>query len=793
MSLVDCAAYHGCGGSCSGARVAWFLVCLFALGTFSSFEVRADEAPKFSDEQLQDFEAHVRPLLAEHCFECHSSKSKTIKGGLKLDSREAAIKGGDSGPGIVPGDVDKSLIIDAVRWKTFEMPPRGKLTAAQVDALARWVSAGAPWPEQNSAAVETPTTYDWTKLKAEHWAWQPISKPTLPVVQTSAWVTNEIDAFVLAELEKSGLAPAPRADAATVVRRVYFDLTGLPPAPERVAEFAAVPSVDRDRAWATLIDELLASPQYGERWARHWLDVARYSDGFGGFLDGAALPNAWRYRDWVIESFNHDLPINQFLRLQVAGDLLEQPQAVATGFFALGPTYISDGGDPEATAQAMSETLDDRVDTLSRGLLGLTVSCARCHDHKFDPIPQLDYYSLAGVFRNSSFKDFPLVPAETVRTYDEYQKTMRDLDEQTRKTRELAQQEKRELTDAENQLIAANTSKLEELKKTAPPMYPVAHALAETATGDMHLAIRGNLRNAGPVAPRRFLRILTTSDDIPLTNGSGRRDLAEALVSPANPLTARVFVNRVWMQHFGQGLVRTPSNFGILGERPTHPELLDWLAANFMSGGWSLKELHRTILLSSTWQMSSAPNSDGLAIDADNRKLWRMNPRRLDVEAWRDSLLTVTGELDRTVGGAPVENLSDSMRRTLYGAVSRNGDRFASESFMRLFDFPLPRATNEGRKSSVVPQQSLFMLNSPFMIARARALAARLQRECTDDSLRLERAYQLLYGRKPSPDERQLGLEFLAAETDPAAEQKLSPWEQYAQVLLGANEFIHLP
>jgi len=778
--------------SCPCWDVVRLLICICSVG-FCSLQASAEETPKFSDEQIQFFESHVRPLLVEHCYECHSSKSKTVKGGLKLDSREAAIKGGDSGAGIVPGDSDKSLIIDAVRWKTFEMPPRGKLAPNQVETLARWVSAGAPWPEQSSAPVETPTTYDWPKLRGEHWAWQPITLPTPPGVQTAGWASNEIDAFVLAELERCSLIPAPRADAATLVRRVYLDLVGLPPPPERVAEFVATPSADRDRAWSALIDELLASPDYGERWARHWLDVARYSDGFGGFLDGAALPNAWRYRDWVIESFNRDRSIDQFLRLQVAGDLLDQPEAVATGFFALGPTYISDGGDPEATAQAMSETLDDRVDTLSRGLLGLTVSCARCHDHKFDPIPQLDYYSLAGVFRNSSFKDFPLVPAETVQTYNDHQKSMRDLDEQTRKTRELAQQEKRDLTDTEKQLVAANTSKLDELKKTAPLMYPVAHALAETGSGDMHLAIRGNLRNAGPVAPRRFLRILTASDEITLVNGSGRRDLAEALVSPQNPLTARVFVNRIWMQHFGHGLVRTPSNFGLLGERPTHPELLDWLAATFMSRGWSLKELHRTILLSSTWQMSSVANAQGLAVDADNRKLWRMHPRRLDVEAWRDGLLTVTGELDRTVGGPPVENLSDSTRRTLYGAVSRNGDRFASESFMRLFDFPLPRATNEGRKSSVVPQQSLFMLNSPFMIARARALAARLQRESPDDASRIERVHQLLYGRRPLPEERQLGLEFLTAGTDPTVEQKLTPWEQYAQVLLGANEFIHLP
>ncbi|MBS0266002.1 MAG: PSD1 domain-containing protein [Planctomycetes bacterium] len=771
-----------------GGWLAWFCVC-----GMSVLPVWGADPEQFTDEQIQFFEKQVRPILVEHCYECHSSQAKSLKGGLKLDSRDAAVKGGDSGAGLVPGDAEKSLLIDAVRWKTFEMPPRGKLSPAQVDTLVRWVSAGAPWPAQSANAPEAPATYNWNEVRSRHWAWQPINRAELPSVHDSSWPTNEIDLFIKAELERSHLQPAPQADAAVLVRRLYFDLLGLPPPPERVAEFVATAVADRPRAWLALVDDLLASPRYGERWARHWLDVARYSDGFGGFLDGAALPHAWRYRDWVVEALNRDLPIDQFLRLQIAGDLLEQPDAVATGFFALGPTYISDGGDPDATAQAMSETLDDRVDTLSRGLLGLTVSCARCHDHKFDPIPQLDYYSLAGVFRNSALREFPLVPAATVTAFQQHQQVIRDLEQQNQKVQEAAQKEKRELTEAERTQVAAVTSQIAELKKSAPPMYPVAHALGDSGAGDMHLAIRGNLRNNGPIAPRRFLRILAGEQDLPLTRGSGRLDLAEAVVSPANPLTARVFVNRIWMHHFGQGLVRTPSNFGTLGEPPTHPQLLDWLAADFVHQGWSLKALHRKILTSSAWQMSSAVNSAALAVDADNRKLWRMNPRRLDVESWRDALLSVSGELDTTPGGPPVEQLASSRRRTLYGAVSRNGDRFASESFLRLFDFPLPRATNEGRKSSVVPQQALFLLNSPFMIARARALAARIQREAPDDAARIENAYQWLYGRAPVPAERQLGLEFLATGGAQGEGPKLSPWEQYAQVLLGANEFMYLP
>jgi hypothetical protein len=768
--------------------------CAILFGLCFAVRGAADEiAP--SSEQIEYFESKVRPLLVEHCYECHSLSAKKLKGGLKLDSREAALKGGDSGASLVPGDSAKSLIVDAVRWKSFEMPPKGKLAAEQIEILSRWVDSGAAWPADVEQSVTTaPATYNWSELRSQHWAWQPVQRPRVPDVKNAAWATSEIDRFVLAGLESSGLTPAPAADPVTLIRRVYFDLVGLPPPPEKIDEFVAAASKNRAGALASLVDELLASPQYGERWARHWLDVARYSDGFGGFLDGAAMPEAWRYRDWVIEALNQDLPFDQFIRQQIAGDLLDPPHAVATGFLALGPTYISDGGDPDATAQAQSETLDDRVDTLSRGLLGLTAACARCHDHKFDPIPQLDYYSLAGVFHNTRLNEYPLAPAETVQAYQQHQQRIRDQEAKVRKPAETAKAENRELTDDEKKQVEADTAQLEELKKTAPAKYPVAHTIADSGASDMALAIRGNLRKPGPIAPRRFLRILAGEDAPTFQPGSGRLALADALVSSSNPLTARVFVNRIWLQHVGQGLVRTPSNFGKLGEAPTHPELLDWLAFEFMTTqGWSIKKLHRAIVLSSTYQMSSAMNPAAFAVDGDNRKLWRMNPRRLDVEAWRDAFLSVTGELDRTVGGPPVDALLQSPRRTLYAAVSRNGDRFAADAFLRLFDFPLPRASSEGRKTSVIPQQSLFLMNSSFMAARAKALAARLQNDSGDDNARIERAYRLLYGRSPTDHERQLGAEFLSSEPDPAAEQKLSPWEQYAQVLLSASEFMHIP
>jgi hypothetical protein len=491
------------------------------------------------------------------------------------------------------------------------------------------------------------------------------------------------------------------------------------------------------------------------------------------------LPEAWRYRDWVVDALNRDLPYDQFVRAQIAGDLISDDRdlAVATGFFAVGPTYISDGGDPEATAQAQAETLADRVDTFSRAFLGLTVACARCHDHKFDPVTARDYYALAGIFHNSRTEMAPIAPREVVTAFDAAQKAIQ---EQERRVKAAG------TNDATKPRLPELTAELERLKQAAPPTYAKAHLLADQGNKDMAVAIRGDLRKPGEPAPRRFLQIIAGENPPLFRDGSGRRQLADAVADPSNALTARVLVNRVWQHHFGQALARTPSNFGVIGEKPTHPELLDWLAVTFVENVWSLKQLHRLILLSSTWQMSSRHRADAFAQDGENRLLWRMNPRKLEVESWRDSLLAVTGELDRTRGGLPTERILESNRRTLYGKVSRNGDRFLSDEFLRLFDFPAPRVTSERRTTSTVPQQHLFMMNSPFMVARSRALTARLHRERGTDPDRITRAYQLLYARRPSAEEAALGIAFLANTTP---EAKTSNWESYAQVLLSAHEF----
>jgi cytochrome c553/mono/diheme cytochrome c family protein len=773
------------------------LAVILATGAAGSGSA-ADTPTSFTPDQIGFFEIKVRPLLVERCFSCHSAKAEKLKAGLHLDSREALLKGGESGAAIVAGKPDESLIIEAVNYQSYEMPPDGKLRDQEIAALTKWVEMGAPWPAGQPTELpdSKSKSYDWVELRNSHWAWQPVSRPDVPGSKAATtWSQNEIDSFVARRLIEAGLGPSQPARPEILLRRLHLDLTGLPPTPKQISAFRAAAGADSRAAVAAVIDRLLDSPQYGERWGRHWLDVARYSDGFGGFLDNAGLPNAWRYRDWVVRAINTDMPYDEFARQQIAGDLLSDSHdsAIATGFFALGPTYRSDGGDPEAVAQAKSETLDDRLDTLSRGFMAITVACARCHDHKFDPIPHNDYYSLAGVFNNSAINQFPLVADAVVKDYQAGQKAINDQQKQINDLKNLAKKEKRKLTEAEQKQTDKWNTKLAKLRKAAPPMYETAHTLRDSGSADMKIALRGDLRKPGEVAPRRFLQLLSSDGVSDFTKGSGRLELAEAVANPENPLTARVIVNRIWQHHFGKALVRSPSNFGTLGQKPTHPELLDWLASEFIDSGWSLKALHRLILTSSTWQQSSQHRDEAFNVDGDNRFIWRMNPRRMDVEAWRDSQLCVTGELDPTVGGPPIENITASFRRTIYAKVSRNGDRFASDSFLRLFDFPQMRATVAERPSTIVPQQYLFMMNSSFMIDRARALVVRLANDNSTESEKVSGAYELLYGRRATDAEMQIGLAFLSEDSIANRIQStaaLPRWVQYAQVLLSANEFM---
>ena len=1173
-------------------------------------------------EQLEFFEAKIRPVLVKHCYECHSSKLAAPRGGLRLDDREAVLKGGDSGPVLVAGDLKKSSLLAALRYEEMEMPPKGKLPASVIADFEQWVKTGAPDPRVSASTTKPfgsqPATLN--SQSSAHWAFQKLTRAPPPNVKNPQWLHSDIDRFVLAKLDEVGLQPVAAADRRTLIRRASFDLIGLPPEPEQVAAFLNDSASDND-AFAKVVEELLRSAHYGERWGRYWLDIARYGEDQTHTFKARNYPQGYLYRDWVVKAFNDDLPYDQFLIEQIAGDLVNHARPLheripALGLFALGPVYYQDNGEKD---KALADEWDDRVDTLIRGTQALTISCARCHDHKFDPLTMADYYGLLGIFASTQYQERPAVPQEVVLAKQQAESTLkgqqlevdRFLATQARSVREKLTpeipqyvvgawrvlnplkkkaNEKTVVTDVAKQLklnedllrrwvayleekpdsgavnsdrpyldgwrelrkqqdpnvdlsddkasLAAVTAIGETLRQQAESLLPqragllqhfgedvafiaesdraavapgiiplgnlfddasgsqlstalasdifkatakegglgvarvtqgwghqtsiasgisfnfqslgsddakhgsvvndgwdisggisttgkrapenlprtdqgigmhanalitfdldeirraglipadrpltlrvdraglnddafgsgsvhlavivskphekksefnailvasvngqsakveendgtyyfagelppplrgngkfaeielklpldaryltlvatgagqageentissdhavfsgarleyesprssgvspesdtvttavtgvtpvlrdallyselfsdkgvlaiaskdianyltdepakqlallnktrderkqafdaikvlMAHAVADGQGADMPVYLAGDPRKKGPLAPRAFPAILRNGDSAPFqSTGSGRLELARAIASSDNPLTARVFVNRIWAGHFGAGLVRTPSNFGTLGERPTHPELLDWLARRFIESGWSIKSLHREIMLSATYRLSSSASatSNPQATDADNHLLWRMNRRRLEVEPWRDSVLTVVGKLDRTLGG-PSSNLSDgnNQRRTLYGFVSRH----QLDDLLRLFDFPDPNITASQRTVTTVPLQQLFVLNSEFMVAQSRALATRLTREASTDDRRVHRAYDLLFNRSPSPNELQLGLDFLATTKSDSA--KLTVLEQYALALLGSNEF----
>ncbi len=726
-------------------RLSAFAALLLLTGPVSRL-VAADENP--SPAQVEFFEKSVRPVLANQCQNCHNADKQ--KGGLRLDSRAAILRGGDSGPAAVAGKPEVSLLIKAVHYKEeLRMPPKNQLKAEEIQVLATWIKQGLPWPA--TAEVRAPIVagpqFQITEKDRSFWSFQPIRNPPVPAVREASWARDPIDHFLLAAMEGKGLKPSLPADRPTLLRRVTFDLTGLPPTPEEIDAFVKDNATD---ALARVVDRLLASPAYGERWARLWLDIARYGEDQAHSFQPRLYPHGFRYRDWLIKAFNEDMPYDRFVKEQIAGDLLpghdKKEDLASLGFFALGPVYY---GDPKRLDQ-----YDDRIDTLCRGFLGLTVACARCHDHKFDPISQKDYYALAGVVASSEYHEVPLVPPEEVEK-------------------------------------AKKAQTADEKKKKVPLKIPLVHALKDGSAVTMRVHIRGNPDTLGEEAPRRFLAILG-GEGKPFTQGSGRLELAEAIASKDNPLTARVIVNRIWQAHFGKGLVRTTSNFGKLGEKPTHPELLDHLASRFIAEGWSIKKLHRALVLSAAYQQVSTITPQGQEIDPENRLVWRMNRRRLEVEAWRDSMLAVCGTLDRTIGGPSLDLFAaDNLRRTLYGKVSRH----ELNSLLRLFDFPDPNLTTGERTVTTVPLQQLFVLNSDFMVRNARTLASRLTANpAQDDETRIRQAFLLLYGRPVTPRELQLGLAFVRSPMAAAGTPQvgLNRWEQYAQVLLAANEFMYV-
>lgn len=1000
-----------------------------------------------SEEQAAFFEKRVRPLLYNRCFSCHGEKQQ--QGGLRLDSLAAILKGNASGPALVAGKPEESLLVHVIRYDhRVKMPPTGKLKNEEIETLVEWVKMGAPWPgakpgESGRPAVRT-GEFVITEANRRFWAFRPVRKPPPPPVKNVGWVRSPIDRFILAKLEQKGLAPAPPAEKRALLRRVYFDLIGLPPRPEEVQAFVADRSPD---ALAKVVDRLLASPHYGERWARHWLDVARYADS-NGLDENLAFGNAWRYRDYVVKAFNQDKPFNQFITEQLAGDLmptddddLRNERITATGFLSLGPKVLAEQDKPKL----VMDIVDEQIEVTSKAFMGLTVACARCHDHKFDPISTRDYYALAGIFKSTrtmrdlgfvsrvherplmtpafrqeqvehekrlaaareslktareqgnaeltallrrdrerliaagwelaqqppvvSLADSPAQPGEPSRIVVEAEKydrgnvnrdfvaygqgigvihspgtppdfaewdvnlpesgvyqielryaaaeprpvrlllnsriirenaagqvtgswqpdgqrweaqgrfrlqagkntlrierdsyiphfdkillvplsasgaTVRTAEEiaaeqgvpvgLTQLTAKRIREGKFESLDAVREAwskypalnalpekpedyytdVARDGFKraeaaLKEIESKAPTP-PMALAVEDGTVEDVRVHLRGSTLTLGDTVPRRFLTVLAGDAQPPLPKkSSGRLELAQWLTSPKHPLTSRVLVNRVWQIYFGQGLVRTPDNFGLLGERPTHPELLDWLAATFMEQGWSLKKLHRTIILSSAYQMSVANNTKAQKTDPDNRLLWRMNRRRLQAEAVRDAILSVSGRLDPAIGGSLLTTPNNdyvtndqsgngagynSSRRSIYLPIIRN----ALFDMFQAFDMGDPSTVNAQRATTIVASQALYLMNSPFVLEQSRHFAqSLLDNAGMEDAARLRSAYLRALGRSPSPAESARLLDYLKryeaalSESEPdAAKRRLAAWQSLCQILFASNEFIYL-
>jgi hypothetical protein len=884
-----------------------------------------------ADSELDFFEKRIRPVLVENCYKCHSAESEKVKGGLRLDTREAVAKGGESGPVIVPGDPEASALIKAVRWtdEKLQMPPKKKLSEAQIADLTEWVKMGAPDPRTNTKSAAPALAQ-----AANHWAFQRPKRPSLPAVNDQSWAQNELDFFIRAKLEANNLSPSARADRRTLLRRASYDLTGLPPSFEETQAFENDPSPD---AFKRVVDRLLDSPRYGEKWGRHWLDVARFADTKGYVYsdrEEGQFVHSHVYRDWVIRAFNIDLPYDEFLRQQIAGDQiarlknaegLESPLA-ATGFLTVGRRFLG----------VTHDIIDDRIDTLTKATQALTVSCARCHDHKFDPIPIQDYYSLYGVFSASIERTVCLEenPPQT----KEYLEFKKGYDERVAKLQEIFEKRKAELLakvraktpeylaavldadklpteehyeirgpdDLNPTIVRKWQSYLEQAGKSFHPVWAAWHAFAklprsefsergeaarkelldandlnelvrktfaekspnsmeEVAAryGEMLAAVnkkdlenaglspaekelrqvlfgpespvnvppgsvwdvewffhegprvefgklqseidrwiikaagaprysvmledkpgaknprvfrRGNPASRGEEIPRQYLQLIAGKDRKPFQKGSGRLELAEAIASKDNPLTARVFVNRVWAGHFGEGLVKTLNDFGTRSEAPSHPELLDWLANYFVDNGWSVKKLHRLIMLSSTYQQRSvSANATAAAQDPQNRLLWRMNPHRLEFEELRDSLLLASGELTTEAGGKPRPLFGGKFvpKRALYGFV----DRQFLPGVYRVFDFPNPDLPSGQRSLTTVPQQALYLMNNPFLVDRAKNLAARA--ESSGSRATEERArflYRTAFQREPTADEVHASIAFVhQAEALPAPEPPPPP------------------
>ena len=980
--------------------VRWVLMLVVLLASpelmgWRQAQVQAQEADQAAATaaDLEFFEKSVRPVLIDRCISCHGPEK--AKNDLRLDGRAAMLEGGVMGPALVPGKPEESLLVEAVTFEgTLKMPPKGKLSDAEIQALTEWVQRGAPWPGEPSqaAATSSPKTpnigpEEWQK-RAGHWAFQPLKPAPTPTVQNSDWCAGPIDAWILAKLEENRLTPAPRVEKRTLIRRLSFDLLGLPPTPAEVQAFLADTRPD---AYERLVDRLLASPRFGERWGRHWLDLVRYGDTLGHEFD-FEIPNAYRYRDYVIDALNADLPYDQFVREQLAGDLLKNPRIepiTGRNLSILGTGFALLGEGPHSPVDAREEQIrrvDNQIDVLGKTFLGLTLACARCHDHKFDPLSQRDYYAMAGFFQSSRYQQVPLEDDQSRAALAELKERLKELRAEPElaplalvpeaaaaaspepspgtsvfasfqqndfgawkvagpafgtgpsqagdlrlvkidnlpavqpvppgvahsgltadrlrgalrsptftitsryvqylawgqggrinlvvdgfeKIRDpiygpltfgvnapdaprwfvqdagmwLGHKAYIEISDGATTDFNSSSGQIHggdgfiavaEIRFSDKPDTPAAPAaaparpisnptlgsradavlaqaaalpdvamaltLADGSGDDEHVLVRGNPKNLGVLAPRRFLEVIAGPEPTTDASGSGRLDLAERMLDPTDPLPARVMVNRLWQHHFGRGLVPTPDDFGHMGQAPSHPELLDLLADELIRSGWSLKHLHRLMVLSQTYQMNSVPDAQGNANDPDNRWLHRARLKRLEAEALRDNLLALSGQLVQTMHGPGVmPHLTPSMdgrgrpgssgpldgagRRSVYLGIRRN----FLQPFLLAFDFPAPAGPMGRRNISNVPAQALTLLNDPLVLEQARIWAERtLAEPAANQDERLTRMFETAFARPPTAEERATAHHLLGDSADPAA------WADLAHILINVKEFSFIP
>ncbi|WP_020466700.1 DUF1549 domain-containing protein [Singulisphaera acidiphila] len=783
-------------------------------------------------QQLAFFETKIRPALVTYCYECHASTAKKIKGGLVLDTREGIRRGGDSGPAVAVDQGDESLLLHAIRYKDddLRMPPKKKVPDEVIHDFERWIEMGAPDPRDGKSSVAAKEID--VEAGRRFWAFQSPKKTETPEVKDEAWPRSPIDRFLLARLEAKGLKPVADADKRTLIRRVTFDLIGLPPT---TAEVAAFLDDQSQAAFESVVDRLLASPRFGERWGRHWLDVARFAESSGKQVN-VNYPHAWRYRDYVIAALNDDKPFDRFIRENVAGDLLSATdsrqsaeQQIATGFLALGPKSHVE----RSPLQFRMDLIDEQIDATSQAFLGLTIACARCHDHKFDPIPQSDYYALAGIFRstetcygtvrviqNPNAADLLTLPKDSgqaaaqERLTDGARSQLQQQIDQLKKTRAELVKNGNLFGNQQGLMTTIRLALLQSrLNSFEPDGTPKSRAMGvrdRASAVDSPLYQRGEIEKPGDVVPRGLVRVVSRENPA-IHQGSGRLELAEWLASSKNPLTARVFVNRVWLHLFGRGLVPTPDNFGAAGQPPSHPELLDTLAVSFMEEGWSVKRLIRQVVLTRAYQLGSSFDGTNNEADPDNVLVWRMSKRRLEGEALRDAMLAISGQLDLDPPkGSPVARAGEGNTaplqrfrgaydlqlncRSVYLPVIRN--HFLES--LALFDFADPSLVVAERATTTVPAQGLYLLNSPFVIRQAEALADRLLRDVANDGDRIDEAYLRTFGRPPTDKEKGAAQAYLEGERrDDSARSSAGTlsdragWAAFCQALFASAEFLY--